>query len=120
MAKHYDLGIQGEKVALAELEKNGYEILETNWRYDKAEIDIIATKDNFLVIAEVKTRSSINYGSPSEAVNITKENNLIKATEAYINEKDLDMECRFDIISVIIDGEKITLEHLEGAFTPTF
>ncbi|NQY09633.1 MAG: YraN family protein [Flavobacteriales bacterium] len=120
MAKHYDLGIKGEQVAALELEKNGYKILEKNWRYDRAEIDIIATKDNFLVIVEVKTRSSDKFGTPEESVDIKKENNLIRATEAYIEEKDIDMECRFDIMSLIINGDTtVSLKHFEDAFTPT-
>ncbi|MCH7534372.1 MAG: YraN family protein [Bacteroidetes bacterium] len=119
MAKHYDLGIKGEEIALIELKNKGYEILETNWRHDRAEIDIISVKDNFLVIVEVKTRSTRAFGNPEEAVNDVKEFNLIRAAEAYIEENDIDLECRFDIVSIIISNDTYAIEHFEDAFTPT-
>ena len=68
MAEHNDLGKLGEELAVDFLEKKGYEILETNWVFDKAEIDIIAQKENILAVVEVKTRSTIEFGLPQEFV----------------------------------------------------
>ena len=68
MAKHYDLGKKGEEIAANYLAEKGYKIIARNWRFGKDEIDIIAEHDNFLVIIEVKTRSSSDYGEPEEAV----------------------------------------------------
>ncbi len=68
MAEHNELGKLGEELAVDFLQKNGYEILETNWVFQKAEIDIIAQKDNMLVAVEVKTRSSIDFGLPQDFV----------------------------------------------------
>ena len=68
MAEHNELGKLGEELAVDFLQKNGYEILETNWVFQKAEIDIIAQKDNILVAVEVKTRSSIDFGLPQDFV----------------------------------------------------
>jgi len=62
MAQHNELGKEGEKAAVDFLQHNGYEILETNWTFQKAEVDIIAQKGNILAIVEVKTRSSIDFG----------------------------------------------------------
>ena len=68
MAQHNELGKFGEEMAVEYLQKNGYEILETNWTFQKAEIDIIAQKENILAIVEVKTRSSIDFGLPQDFV----------------------------------------------------
>lgn len=119
MAKHYKLGKKGEKIALFHLKQKGYQILEKNWRKDKKEIDIIAKKNNIIVFIEVKTRSTEYYGEASEAVNTKKQKNLIDAAEEYIEQKNLDMEIRFDIISVYILGNKTKLFHIEDAFNDT-
>ena len=116
MAKHNELGELGEDLAVEELEKNGYEIMERNWRYKKAEIDIIARKNGILAIVEVKTRSSDYFGDPQDFVNSKKIKLLVEAVNEYVNSKDLDIEVRFDIIAIIRNQNKLTLEHLEDAF----
>jgi putative endonuclease len=117
MAEHNELGKQGEALALEYLLNNGFKILETNYRYQKAEIDIIARKDNTLIIAEVKLRSKLIYGKPQEAVNSVKQAHLVKAANAYLEENDLDLEVRFDIISISLKP-KFKLEHIKEAFYP--
>jgi putative endonuclease len=84
MAEHNDLGKLGEELAIDFLEKNGYEILETNWVFDKAEIDIIAQKNGILAIVEVKTRSSIEFGLPQDFVKPKKIKLLLKAVDEYV------------------------------------
>ncbi len=116
MAKHNELGELGEDLAVEELEKNGYEIMERNWRYKKAEIDIIARKNEVLAIVEVKTRSSDYMGNPQDFVTPKKIKMLVEAVNEYVVSKDLDVEVRFDIIAIIINQNKLTLEHLEDAF----
>lgn len=116
MAKHNELGELGEDLAVEELEKNGYEILERNWRYKKAEIDIIARKNEVLAIVEVKTRSNDYIGNPQDFVTPKKIKMLVEAVNEYVISKDLDVEVRFDIIAIIINQNKLTLEHLEDAF----
>ncbi|MCR4032577.1 MULTISPECIES: YraN family protein [Flavobacterium] len=120
MAEHNDLGKLGEDLAVAHLEENGYLILERNFVIQKAEIDIIAKKDSILAIVEVKTRSSLDFGSPQDFVKQKKIQLLIKAVNAYINdrEKDFeeDLEVRFDIIAVHKNGESFAIEHLTDAF----
>ncbi len=119
MAKHYDLGIQGEETAANYLAAQGYQILERNWRFGKDEIDIIAEYDNFLVIVEVKTRSSSFYGNPEEAVDEQKQRLLVNAANEYVLQKEIDLEVRFDIFSIIIESGKQTINHIEDAFYPT-
>ena len=72
MAQHNDLGKKGEQLAIDYLVKKGYTILDKNWRFQKAEVDIIAQKEETLAVVEVKTRSSIDFGSPQDFVNPKK------------------------------------------------
>ena len=118
MAEHNQTGATGEDLAAAFLEKKGYALLEKNWRFGHEEIDIIASNGSTLVIAEVKTRKSNFFGEPEEFVNRQKQRHLIKAANAYIEKKDLDMEVRFDIISVILSGSEQKIFHIEDAFHP--
>lgn len=116
MADHNDLGKFGEELAIEFLEKNGYEILETNWTFQKAEIDIIAKKENILAIIEVKTRSSIDFGLPQDFVKPAKIQLLVKAANEYVISNDLDFEVRFDIIALNKEGKTFAIEHLVDAF----
>lgn len=116
MADHNELGKQGEQFAVDFLQNNGYEILETNWVYQKAEVDIIAKKENILAIVEVKTRSSIAFGLPQDFVKPKKVKLLVKAVDAYIQNNNLDLEVRFDIIAIHKNATNLSIEHLEDAF----
>ncbi|WP_456313881.1 YraN family protein [Pseudomonas shirazensis] len=120
MAEHNELGKKGEELAVEYLRENGYKILDRNWTFQKAEIDIIAQKDHFLAVIEVKTRSSTDFGLPQDFVNQKKIQLLVKAVNAYINyrEKDFEenLEIRFDIIAVQKTGETFAIEHLTDAF----
>ena len=116
MAEHNDLGKYGEELAVDFLQQNGYEILETNWTFQKAEIDIIAQKENILAIVEVKTRSSIEFGLPQDFVKPKKIQLLVKAVNEYVISNDLDVEVRFDIIAIYKEGKEYKIEHIEEAF----
>ena len=116
MAEHNELGKLGEELAVAFLQQNGYDILETNWVFQKAEIDIIAQKDNFLCIVEVKTRSSIDFGLPQDFVKPKKIKLLVKAVNEYVISNDLDLGVRFDIIAIHREEGEFKIEHLEDAF----
>jgi putative endonuclease len=118
MAQHNQLGKQGELIARKMLEEKGWKILETNWRHDKDEIDIIAMDGDELVIVEVKTRSTDYYGHPEDAVDYRKEAFLIRATEAYLEEKNLDCDSRFDIVSIILKDNVPEIYHIKDAFYP--
>lgn len=116
MAEHNELGKLGEELAVDFLHKNGYDILETNWVFQKAEIDIIAQKENILAIVEVKTRSTVDFGLPQDFVKLKKIQLLVKAVNEYVISNELDVEVRFDIIAIHKEGKNYKIEHIEDAF----
>ena len=116
MAQHNELGKKGEQLAVGFLLKNNYEIIERNYRFDKAEVDIIAKIKDTLAIIEVKTRSSTEYGNPQDFVKPKQIQRLVKAVDEYVNVNDLDVEVRFDIIAIVKENNNFNIEHLENAF----
>lgn len=116
MAQHNELGKKGEKLAVDYLVKNNYDIIERNYRFDKAEVDIIAKKNQILAIIEVKTRSSSDFGNPQDFVKPKQIQRLVKAVDEYVTENDLDVEIRFDIIAIVKTGTAYDIKHLENAF----
>ena len=116
MAQHNELGKKGEQLAVDFLLKTGYEIIERNYRFDKAEVDIIAQQNDTLAIVEVKTRSSTDFGNPQDFVKPKQIQRLVKAIDEYINTNALDVEVRFDIIAIVKENNGFNIEHLENAF----
>lgn len=112
-----ELGRIGEEMAVAFLRKSGFEILESNWRYQHLELDIIAQDGENLVFVEVKTRRTAYFGPPEDAVSPQKISRLINAAEAYIFEKDYQGDSRFDVVSIILPpGKKAEIEYFRDAF----
>lgn len=121
MAEHNDLGKWGEDEAALYYEDRGYEILERDWKVGKRDIDLIAlTEDkDTLVFVEVKTRQNNDLQEPEEAVDVKKLRNLAIAANAYVKLHGLDMDVRFDIISVIGKCSCVeSIECFEDAFNP--
>lgn len=117
MARHNELGRLGEQIAAEYLVAKGYTIRERNWRCNKLEIDIVAEKNNRIIVVEVKTRSSTEYGQPIEAITREKIMYLVRAARAYINAYRLPHEIQFDIITLIgHNAAYMRLEHIEDAF----
>ena len=116
MKKAHEIGQKGEAIALHFLACKKHNILERNWRWQKAEIDIISQDEKTLVFVEVKTRSTERYGQPKEFVSIRKEALMKEAAEAYLEINELELELRFDIISIVIKIETPKIEHLENVF----
>ena len=114
-----DFGKLGEDLAVNYLINKGYQILERNWRSGHKEIDIIALDGDTLVAVEVKTRKSNTYGEPDIAVGAMKQKMLIWAADAYVRYKNLDVEVRFDIVSIVITDTGEHIEHIEDAFIVT-
>ena len=100
MAEHNDFGKIGEEKAYCYLLEKGYNIRARNWQYKKSELDIVAEKEDTLIVVEVKTRSSEYFENPKEAVTLRKQQQIILGANAYIEAFDIDMECRFDVVSV--------------------
>ncbi len=116
MAQHNDLGEEGEKIAIDYLIKQDYVILEKNYRYLKAEVDIIARKENVVIAVEVKTRSSDYFGNPQDFIKPKKIKLMVSALDHYIIENQLDVVGRFDIIALLKQKNSIQIEHLKDAF----
>lgn len=116
MASHNDFGKEAEEKAVAFLEKKGYQILAQNYRFQKAEIDIIAEFKNQFIIIEVKARADNHFMEPFEAVNKRKMRLILSATQHFLEDKNEDKEVRFDIISILKKGDNLEINHLENAF----
>jgi len=119
MVSQREIGELAELHAKNYLLSLGYKILDTNWYSGHMELDIVAQDGEELVIVEVKSRNGIRYEHPSEAVTNTKMKRIVEAADAYILEKDLDYETRFDVVTVIFFGQNFELEHFKDAFYPT-
>ncbi len=117
-AKASNIGRKGEEIGKQYLLGQGYEILETNYRYKKAEVDIIARHSNQLIFIEVKARKNIKYGRPEEFVSKRKEAFYFDAANAYMEAVNYRGEIRFDIISIVDPNGSPTLDHFIDAFFP--
>lgn len=116
MASHNELGNKGEQMATDLLISKGYKIVARNFRYQKAEVDIIARKDDVLAIIEVKTRSTPDFGDPQEFLKAKQIQRLVKAVDHFVSEHEMNVEVRFDIIAIIKNSKVTKIEHLENAF----
>jgi putative endonuclease len=116
MAQHNELGKKGEQLAVDFLLKNGYDIVARNYRFEKAEVDIMAQQKGILAIIEVKTRSTADFGNPQDFVKPKQIQRLVKAVDEYVTVNELDVEVRFDIIAIVKEGKGFKIEHLENAF----
>lgn len=120
MAEHQDLGRYGEGLAKAYLEKLGYIILETNWIYGRAELDLIAFYEEKLIFVEVKTRRSADHGEPEDFVDWKKEKQMEFASSVYIDRKNHQGEIRFDIVAIVFENKELyKINHIEDAFWPS-
>jgi putative endonuclease len=119
MGNRNELGKLGEDIATIYLEKNNMPVLVRNWRYKRAELDIVAMDGKTMVFVEVKTRSDDSLSRPEEAVDTQKRGQMIKAAIAYMHESKHDWAIRFDIISIIIKKEIPYIDHIKDAFFPS-
>ena len=114
-----EIGNYCEDLAKDYLLKNNYHILDCNFRNFLGEIDIICSKDNLLIIIEVKGRYNYDYGSPKESINISKQKSIIKVTNSYIYYKHLiNINIRFDVTEVYLNPQDtlFKINHLKDAF----
>lgn len=116
MAHHNELGKKGEDLAVVFLEKNDYKVLTRNYIFQKAEVDIIAKKENLLAVVEVKTRSTNAFGNPQDFLKPKQIQRIVKAVDNYVTSNQLDVEVRFDIIAIVKNGNQFDIEHLENAY----
>lgn len=111
------LGDRGESYAEDYLRRQGYRILTRNYRTKIGEIDLIADDHGTLVFIEVKTRSSVRYGMPAEAVNYKKKQKIIQTAYWYLYERRRENTiCRFDVLEVYAIGNNWNVHQIKGAF----
>jgi len=120
MAEHNDLGKKGEDIAVEYLKSRGYEIVERNYKFNNKEIDIIAQDRNYLVIVEVKSRTSNIVDNLEELITEQKQKFLIEAADNYIKENNIDTEARFDVVIVKFFITSHVIKHIRNAFEPKF
>ncbi len=119
-----NIGDRGEAIAAAYLESKGYRVLERQYRFERAEVDLVCFEPapryedgGELVFVEVKTRSGTGFGRPEEAVDAEKKRNMVRAAGAYLHENRMDgMPCRFDVIGIVLGRGKPEIEHFRDAF----
>jgi putative endonuclease len=116
LTHHNKLGKDGELIALMFLQKEGFSILKTNWHFQKAEVDIIAQDNNFLVFVEVKTRGSSKFGKPEDAIDKKKIGLYKDAVEGYLEQYPTEAEIRFDVVSIIIEKDETKIKYIANAF----
>ena len=120
------LGKNGEDLAVSFLKKNGFEILERNYRFGHKEIDIIGRDSNTVVFVEVKAGRSKTFGSPEERVNLKKQRSMIEVAQDYIQKNNLrDFDFRFDVVAIEFErggrsqDASAKIEHIKNAFMVT-
>jgi putative endonuclease len=116
MTSKMQTGNEGEHAAAEYLKSKGYSVVERNYRYSRAEVDLIVTKGNWLVFVEVKTRTRSDFGFPEEFVDRVKEELILMAAENYIYEIDWQGNVRYDIVAVLGVGVRWEIMHFEDAF----
>lgn len=116
-------GEQAEGLAVSYLESKGYTILDRNYYFEHAEVDIVALGDDYIVFVEVKSRKNNDFGRPEEAINSVKQTNVIKAAEAWLHERKMTGAfIRFDVIAITQenDSQAPDIRHFHNAFQPPF
>lgn len=116
MSEHNNIGRDGEDVAASYLMQKGYRIVARNWRYGLKEIDIVARDGETMVFVEVKTRSTLAFELPQEAVTKKKMKNLVEAADAYMLQYNIELEGRFDIVGVLNGTPPKVIEHIVEAW----
>ena len=117
MAHNQNIGTQGETLAKNYLLANGYTLVEENWRWHHHEVDLIVCNDVYMVFVEVKTRTYVIFGEPEVFVTREKQQKIIRAANAYMIKTRSPKDARFDVVSVVIQGETPIIKHLPNAYS---
>ena len=118
MADHNEFGQQAEEFVAQKYIKNGYKIRARNWRFHPLELDIVAEKDNELVFVEVKARETDIFGDPLDSITKKKMRFILLAANEYMELNDIEMECRFDIATVLRKNDGLAAKIYVDAFEP--
>ena len=114
-----ELGDKGERLAAEYLAAKGYTILHTNWRWQHKELDLVALQGQELVVIEVKTRQSLQWQMPYEAVSRKKQRNIVQAADAYASRLDADYDGRFVLSGVERGATIVVAARLPVAKSPS-
>jgi putative endonuclease len=106
MARHNETGKKGEVLAADYLQRQGFTILHSNWRHQRYEIDIIATREEVLHFIEVKTRLTLSYGLPEESVTHKKIRSIVTAGVAFQYQYPAWKRVQYDVLSILIIGQE--------------
>ena len=117
MARHNAQGSAAEEKALRHLQARGLALLERNFRTQGGEIDLIMRQAQTLVFIEVRYRQSHDYGTPAETVTKTKQRRLTTAAARYLQQRNLDLPCRFDVVGISGPGQE-RIDWIQNAFQP--
>lgn len=118
-SQNKNLGRDGERLAVDYLKRKGYRIIEENYRTRRGEIDIICEQRGSIVFVEVKTRKSLSFGRPEEAVDSRKRKKMAEIAVNFLNERNLNgkVDCRFDVVAITLKDSRI-VSHIKDAFRP--
>lgn len=116
--KKSETGRRGEDLALAWLEGRGFRLLDRNWRSGHKELDLVVESAERVHVVEVKTLTPPLLMRPSEKVDAVKQGRLMAAARHYIACRQVQKEVQFDVVSVVLDGERSEVEYIPEAFFP--
>ncbi|MEO9892376.1 YraN family protein [Aurantibacter sp.] len=116
MGKHNEFGKEGEQIAVDFLVNKGYKVHARNYRFLKSEIDIIAQKEGVLAIVEVRARSNDQIIAIADTITSKKIKLLVEGANQFVIEHNLDLDARFDVITILKNRKIFRIEHLENAF----
>lgn len=118
LVNHLATGKLGERLALEYLLARDYSIIATNFSTKRGEIDIIAKHNSEIAFVEVKTRRDAFFQLPWQAVNCNKQKKIINCANDFLEYKDIELEARFDVISILITNSGTNIQHIKNAFHP--
>lgn len=117
MSDHIDLGKEGEDFALEFLVRKGWQLLDRNFRFQKAEVDLIFEHQAEIIFVEVKARESDYLSDPRLMITKSKQKQIIKAADYFLKLREIDLPARFDVVTIIINKKERTINHIANAFT---
>ena len=115
--KKEELGLWGEAEALSFLQGKGFQLMDRNIRFKRWEVDLVLLDGEELVIVEVKARCTAQIGEPWRAVTRSKQRQIIKVADRYVQDNQIDRNVRFDIVSIVHNQFQTSIEHIADAFS---
>jgi putative endonuclease len=115
--KKEELGLWGEAEALSFLQGKGFQLIDRNIRFKRWEVDLVLLDGEELVIVEVKARCTAQIGEPWRAVTKSKQRQIIKVADRYVQDNQIDRNVRFDIVSIVHNQFQTSIEHIPDAFS---